>query len=38
MTLTKEYLIESVYNNGGYSKNKSIELVEVLLKIIKSTL
>ena len=38
MTLTKEHLIESVYNNGGYSKNKSIELVESLLEIIKSTL
>ncbi len=38
MTLTKEHLIESVYNNGGYSKNKSIELIESLLEIIKSTL
>jgi integration host factor subunit alpha len=38
MTLTKGHLIESVYNNGGYSKNKSIELVESLLEIIKSTL
>ena len=38
MTLTKEHLIESVYNNVGYSKNKSIELVESLLEIIKSTL
>jgi len=38
MTLTKENLIESVYNNIGYSKNKSVELVESILEIIKSTL
>jgi len=38
MTLTKEHLIESGYNKGGYSKKKSIELVECLLEIIKSTL
>ena len=38
MTLTKKHLIESVYNNGGHSKNKSIELIESLLEIIKSTL
>jgi len=38
MTLTKEHLIESLYHNVGYSKNKSIELVESLLETIKSTL
>jgi len=38
MTLTKENLIESVYHNFGFSRNKSVELVESLLEIIKSTL
>jgi len=38
MTLTKEHLIETVYHNIGYSKNKSIELVESLLEIMKSKL
>ena len=38
MTVTKEYLIESVYHNVGCSKNKSIELVESILEIMKSTL
>ena len=38
MTLTKERLIESVYNNSGDSKSKSIKQVESLLEIMKSTL
>lgn len=38
MAINKKYLIESVYNNVGYSKSKSIELVESLLEIMKSTL
>ena len=38
MTLTKERLIESVYNNSGDSKNKSIKQVESLLEIMKATL
>ena len=38
MTLTKERLIDSIYNNCGYSKDKSIKLVESLVEIVKSTL
>ena len=38
MTLTKERIIESIYNNCGYSKDKSIKLVESLVEIVKSTL
>jgi len=38
MIITKGYLIESVYNNVGFSKRKSIGLVESLLEIMKSTL
>ena len=38
MILTKERIIESIYNNCGYSKDKSIKLVESLVEIVKSTL
>lgn len=38
MTLTKERIIESIYNNCGYSKDKSIKLVESLVEIVKLTL
>jgi integration host factor subunit alpha len=38
MTLTKERLIENIYNNCGYSKDGSIKLVELLVEIVKSTL
>lgn len=38
MTLTKDRIVESVYNQCGYSKTKSTELFESLLEIIKSTL
>ena len=38
MTLTKERLIESIYNNCGYSKDRSIKLSESLVEIVKSTL
>jgi integration host factor subunit alpha len=38
MTLTKERLIESIYNNCGYSKDRSIKLCESLVEIVKSTL
>ena len=38
MALTKENLIDSIYNQCGLSKGKSIELVQSLLEIIKSTL
>ena len=38
MTFTKERIIESIYNNCGYSKERSIKLVESLVEIVKSTL
>jgi len=38
MTLTKEKLIESIYQNAGESRNKLVNQVESLLEIIKSTL
>ena len=38
MTLTKAHLIDSLYNNVGFSRTKSTELVETLLEIIKSRL
>ena len=38
MSLTKENLIDSIYNQCGLSKGKSIELVQSLLEILKSTL
>ena len=37
MTLTKERIIDSIYNNCGYSKDKSVKLVESLVEIVKST-
>jgi len=38
MTLTKAQIVESVQNQIGFPKNKSSEIVETLLEIIKSTL
>jgi integration host factor subunit alpha len=38
MTLTKIQIIESVQNQSGFPKNKSSEIMETLLEIIKSTL
>jgi integration host factor subunit alpha len=38
MTLTKERLIESIYNNCGYFKDRSMKLSESLVEIVKSTL
>ncbi|MFC1857050.1 integration host factor subunit alpha [Thermodesulfobacteriota bacterium] len=38
MTLTKAHIIESVQNNLGFPKNRSAELVESLLEIMKKTL
>ena len=38
MTLTKEKLVESIYQNAGESRNKLVNQVESLLEIIKSTL
>ncbi len=38
MTLTKADLIDSMYNQVGLSKTKSIQAVDSLLEIIKKTL
>ena len=38
MTLTKIQVVESVQNQVGFPKNKSSEIVETLLEIIKKTL
>ena len=37
MTLTKIQIVESVQNQTGFPKNRSSEIVETLLEIIKST-
>ena len=38
MTLTKIQIVDSIHNQTGFPKNKSSEIVETLLEIIKSTL
>ncbi|MDH3572321.1 MAG: integration host factor subunit alpha [Desulfobacteraceae bacterium] len=38
MTLTKIQVVESIQNQTGFPKNKSSEIVETLLEIIKRTL
>jgi len=38
MALTKAQIVESVRNQTGFPKNRSSEIVETLLEIIKSTL
>lgn len=38
MTLTKAQIVESVQNHLGFTKNRSTDLVETLLEIIKNTL
>jgi integration host factor subunit alpha len=38
MTLIKVQIVESVQNQTGFPKNRSLEIVETLLEIIKSTL
>lgn len=38
MTLTKAQIVESVQNQIGFPKDKSPEIVETLLGIIKNTL
>ena len=38
MTLTKAQLVESIHNRIGLTKNKSSEIVETCLEIIKSEL
>jgi len=38
MTLTKAQIVESIQNQTGFPKNRSSEIVENLLEIIKDTL
>jgi integration host factor subunit alpha len=38
MALTKIEIVESIQNQTGFSKNRSSEIVETLLEIIKSML
>jgi len=38
MTLTKSQITESIQNQTGFPKNKSLEIVETLLEIIKNAL
>ncbi len=38
MTLTKIQIVESIHNQIGLPKNRSTEIVETLLEVIKSTL
>ncbi|MFO8164752.1 MAG: integration host factor subunit alpha [Thermodesulfobacteriota bacterium] len=38
MTLTKDKIIDTVYNQVGLSKNQSRRVVESLLEIVKQTL
>ena len=38
MTLTKVQIIEMIAEQNGFAKNKSIEIVENLIEIIKRTL
>ena len=38
MTLTKAQIIESIQNQIGFPKNKSSEIVEALLEIMKNAL
>ncbi|MDH3566262.1 MAG: integration host factor subunit alpha [Desulfobacteraceae bacterium] len=38
MTLTKIQIVESIHNETGLPKNKSTEIVESLLEIIKKAL
>ncbi|RLB27246.1 MAG: integration host factor subunit alpha, partial [Deltaproteobacteria bacterium] len=38
MTLTKSDLIDSIYNSTSLPRNKSAEIVDALLEIMKHTL
>ena len=38
MTLTKADIVEAVAEQNGYTNKRSVEMVETLLEIIKSTL
>ena len=38
MTLSKDRIIDNVFNNTGLNRSKSTELVETLLEIMKQSL
>jgi integration host factor subunit alpha len=38
MTLTKAKIVDTVHNELGFPKNRSAELIEILLEQIKATL
>ena len=38
MTLTKAKIVDGIHNELGFPKNRSAELIEILLEQIKSTL
>ena len=38
MTLTKAMIVDAIHEQLGYPKNKSAEMLETLLELIKSTL
>ncbi|MBW2604313.1 MAG: integration host factor subunit alpha [Deltaproteobacteria bacterium] len=38
MTLTKIQIVESIQNQTGFPKNRSLQIVETFLEIIKNTL
>jgi integration host factor subunit alpha len=38
MTLTKAEIVESIADENGFSKNKSIEVVETLIELVKASL
>ena len=38
MTLTKDHLIDAIAKENGFQKKRTIEIVETLLELIKSSL
>ena len=38
MTLTKAHIVETLAKQNGYTKKQSVQLVETLLELIKSSL
>jgi len=38
MALTKAHIVEIIAEQNGFSKNKSVEIIESLIEIIKGTL
>jgi integration host factor subunit alpha len=38
MTMTKDDIADSIYNQCGFSRTKSVRLIETILEIIKTSL